>query len=382
MAKGLKILLLEDVPDDAGLVDRMLQREKLEFVTRRVDTREEFIDALIHFRPDVVLSDHGLPQFNSIEALKLCQEHHMKGPFILVTGTVSEEFAVNCLKQGADDYVLKSNLTRLPSAILQAINKREAEQNKLIAEARLKAQNDDLLLINQKLIKTKAELDNFVYSVSHNLKGPLSSIHGLVNLTRLEDPMATNPFGPYLNMIEKSLFKLNETLDEILDYSRNASGELKIEPLSLKRLTQLSIERFKSIGATDMQISIEEDVVSDFYSDAYRISIILNNIIANAIKYHDIKKSKRFIRITLRIGADAVIQVEDNGIGIQSQYLPLIFNMFYRACQQSEGAGLGLYIAREAVHKLEGTISVKSDLDVGSIFTIVLPNQQPHEGFK
>jgi len=378
MANGLKILLLEDVPDDAGLVNRVLQKEKLQFTSQRVDSREEFIDALIHFRPDVVLSDHGLPEFNSIEALKLCQEHQMKGPFILVTGTVSEEFAVNCLKQGADDYVLKSNLTRLPSAIIHALNQRNAEQMKQAAEAKLKAQNDELIQTNQTLIKTKAELDNFVYSVSHNLKGPLSSILGLINLTRHEDAIGANPFSAYMSMIEKNIFRLNETLDEILDYSRNASGDLKIELLSLVRLTHLSVERFKFIeGSHDIRIIVEEDFTSDFYSDAYRVSIILNNVIANALKYHDPHKHNRFVRITLRVGADAVIQIEDNGMGIQPEYLPLIFNMFYRASEESEGAGLGLYIAREAVHKLGGTISVKSQYRIGSIFRIVLPNQQP-----
>ena len=87
-----------------------IQKEKILFKRVRVDTREEFVQALDIFKPDVILSDHSLPQFNSIEALKICQSKKIDVPFILVTGAVSEEFAVNGLKRGADDYVLKSNL--------------------------------------------------------------------------------------------------------------------------------------------------------------------------------------------------------------------------------------------------------------------------------
>jgi len=124
MEKEIKILMLEDMEEDAGLIDEVLQAEKIVFSRVRVDTREEFTDALKKFRPDVVLSDHSLPSFNSIEALKICHENGLNLPFILVTGTVSEEFAVNCLKRGADDYVLKSNLTRLPMAIRYALRRR------------------------------------------------------------------------------------------------------------------------------------------------------------------------------------------------------------------------------------------------------------------
>src|SRR5258706_14635990 len=117
MEKEIKILMLEAMEEDAGLVDRALQKGKIAFTRLRVDTEAEFIAALTTFTSDVILSDHSLPQFNSIEALRICQEKKLNLPFILVTGAVSEEFAVNCLKRGADDYVLKSNLCRRPLAI-------------------------------------------------------------------------------------------------------------------------------------------------------------------------------------------------------------------------------------------------------------------------
>jgi CheY-like chemotaxis protein len=116
MQEELSILLLEDVDEDAHLIERVLKKSGIPFSLHRVDSRAEFEEALSRFSPNVILSDHALPQFNSIEALRLSRSKLSNIPFILVTGTVSEEFAVTCLKQGIDDYILKTNLTRSGTA--------------------------------------------------------------------------------------------------------------------------------------------------------------------------------------------------------------------------------------------------------------------------
>ena len=128
--KKLKILMLEDMESDAGLIEWTLRKANIDFDCIRVDTREEYIDGLNNYHPDVVLSDHSLPQFNSREAYKICKAQNLQVPFILVTGAVSEEFAVSCLKDGIDDYILKDNLTRLPVAIKNSLKQRKLEQLK------------------------------------------------------------------------------------------------------------------------------------------------------------------------------------------------------------------------------------------------------------
>src|SRR4051812_36111939 len=102
MEQPLRILILEDMEEDAGLVEHLLRKSNISFISKRVDERDEFIQAVDDFAPNVILSDHSLPQFNSTEALKICRDKELEVPFILVTGTVSEEFAVESLKQGAD----------------------------------------------------------------------------------------------------------------------------------------------------------------------------------------------------------------------------------------------------------------------------------------
>ncbi len=125
----MKVLMLEDSPDDASLIQKMLQRADVTFEAKVVASRADFVEALSSFCPELILSDHKLPQFSSTEALEICRRRFPFLPFILVTGTVSEEFAASIIRAGADDYLLKNNLKRLPTAIRQAIERKKTEQS-------------------------------------------------------------------------------------------------------------------------------------------------------------------------------------------------------------------------------------------------------------
>lgn len=366
--KDLRILMLEDLEEDAALIERVMKRQGMKFVSKRVDAREEFHDALTSFQPEVILSDHSLPQFNSLDALQICSSMELNVPFILVTGTVSEEFAVNCLKQGADDYVLKSNLVRLPTAITNALKQRQHAEVRRRADLALKEQNDELVKINR-------ELDSFVYSVSHNLRAPLMSVLGLVNIVSIENKPDQNGINRYLEMISESIHKLDDTLKEILDYSRNARSELNFETLDLQELIDSSFLRLAYIdGSQSITKRVEVAGSVKFVCDRYRISVILNNLISNAIKYHDPQKES-FINVSATVNEEeAKIEIVDNGIGIPEELQRRVFDMFFRATEKSEGAGLGLYIVRETVEKLSGTITVESHFAKGSRFTLRIPN--------
>ena len=369
MKKVLRILVLEDMEDDLELIEYTLRKADLKFKTLAVDTREDYINALKKNDIDVILSDHFLPQFNSQEALALYREAGLQIPFILVTGAISEEFAVNTLKQGADDYVLKSNLTRLPTAIINALKQREAEADKMRASDKLRTQYEELIKINK-------ELDSFVYSVSHNLRAPLRSVLGLVSIAKIEDNERGNYFTEYFQMMEASMHKLDETLKEILDYSRNARQEISQDPIDIRQIITENIERMQYMPGSSRiskELIIEDEV--PFRSDKYRISFIVNNLISNAIKYYDSNKENPFLRILIKMNPDEVqMEFEDNGIGIGKEYLNKVFDMFFRATHNNEGAGLGLYIVREAVDKLNGKIVIESELGKGTTFRITIPN--------
>ena len=368
MDKPLKILVLEDVEDDVGLIERELRKGGLTFETNRVDNRPEFIEALRRYDADVILSDHSLPQFNSFEALKLCRRSGITVPFILVTGSVSEEFAVTCLKEGADDYVLKSNLIRLPNAIVNSLKQKQFELERKISDAALREQNDELIKINK-------ELDSFVYSVSHNLRAPLMSVLGLLNLAKMHDKKQES-MDMYFEMMEHSIQKLDETLKEILDYSRNARQDLDVQRIDIRKVVNDSISRLQYMdGSAEVLKTIDIMGEGSLYCDAYRLLVIFSNLLSNSIKYRDQKKPQSLVQFYIQVEKDKlIIRIQDNGIGIAADFLPKIFNMFYRATERSEGAGLGLYIVRETVKKLAGTIRVQSELGVGTTFEIEIPN--------
>lgn len=372
MQKPLKILVLEDVQDDVGLIERELRKGGLSFETTRVDSRQAFIDALRQYHADIILSDHSLPQFNSFEALKLCRRSGISIPFILVTGSVSEEFAVTCLKEGADDYVLKSNLIRLPNAIVNSLKQRELEKERKKSDQALREQNDELVKINK-------ELDSFVYSVSHNLRAPLMSVLGLLNLARIQENK--DQMDQYFEMMEHSIQKLDNTLKEILDYSRNARKEVEVQQVNIRDIVNESIRRLLYMEGSE-QIKKTIDIIeqSPLYADAYRLLVIFNNLLSNSIKYRDPQKEENFIHFYITIEKTMLtIRIQDNGIGIPSNFLPKVFNMFYRATERSEGAGLGLYIVRETVQKLGGKVDVQSEYGVGTTFEIEIPNKVPFQ---
>ena len=375
MNTTLKILILEDVQDDVILVEHALKKDGIRFEMMQVDSQEMFINALHKFSPDIILSDHSLPQFNSMDALKICREQGLNIPFILVTGTMSEEFAVRCLKEGADDYILKLNLTRLSSAIISALKQKKMDSERKEAEKALHLQNKELIKINE-------ELDKFVYSVSHNLRAPLTSVLGLVNIGRMEDGKKDDSFQPLFDMMEKSIKKLDATLKEILNYSRNARSDIAVEKVDLASIIETCLESLEFIEGFDQvkkEICILNDEVS-FYSDSHRLGVIFDDLISNAIRYRDILKKQSKLLIEAEITESAVhILFKDNGIGISEELMPRIFEMFFRATEKSEGAGLGLYIVKEMVKKLGGTIQVSSVIGEGTTFHLEIPNAYPGE---
>lgn len=227
---------------------------------------------------------------------------------------------------------------------------------------------------NEELKKTNQELDNFVYRVSHDLKAPISSTKGLVNIARLETEEKRK--NECIEMIELSMNKLDSFIADILDYSRNSRIEVQPIRIDIEELINdvLSDTHFLR---EERNILIEKKIHANtaFYSDKSRMVFIFNNLISNTIRFSDEDKSTSWLNITIDISeTEAKICVADNGIGIEAEHLDHIYNMFYRATETQMGSGLGLYIVKEAVEKLSGTISVTSEVNKGTTFKISIPN--------
>lgn len=227
--------------------------------------------------------------------------------------------------------------------------------------------------VNVQLRKLNEELDRFVYSASHDLRAPLSSIMGLVEIARLETTMEAKQHC--LDMISSSVKKLDGFINDIIDYSRNQRLELQPEKLDLEAEVMEALAELKYLDKDNkIEKVIEGNGSGTFITDGRRLNVILKNVISNAIRYHKLDQKNPFIKIQIEnTGSKASISIEDNGIGIDEIHLQNIFKMFYRADENSKGSGLGLYIVKETIEKLGGEIKVTSKLDQGSKFIVTLP---------
>lgn len=226
----------------------------------------------------------------------------------------------------------------------------------------------------QKLNEENKELDSFLSSTSHDLRTPIASILGLTYLGRIE--LQEEKARTFMNIIEERIKKLDLIISDILNLSRSKKIDLKIEELDLRELIEETTADIKfNKGASSIFLDYQAHPSHTFKSDYNQVKIILSNLIANAVKYHNLNQEKPFIRVTFKRTRHVVeISVEDNGRGIAKDSVPKIFDMFFRAAEDTEGTGLGLYIVKEALNKIKGIIFVDSEVGKGSKFRIVLEN--------
>lgn len=237
-----------------------------------------------------------------------------------------------------------------------------------------KQTEEELRKINEDLQKTNAELDRFVYSASHDLRAPLMSLLGLINIMELEKKKDNSE---HLDLMRRSIIKLDHFIKEIIDYSYNARTSLEFAHVDFAELIDAAFEQFEYIDNASMierSVEIIEEV--PFYSDTKRIRTVFNNLISNALRYHNRQIPNPIVKIKIQSTARyCIIEIEDNGIGIADEHLDHVFRMFYRATTEKTGSGLGLYIVKEAIDKLEGSVQLSSTLGKGTTFVITLPNR-------
>ncbi len=232
-----------------------------------------------------------------------------------------------------------------------------------------------LLDNNEELRKVNHELDRFVYSVSHDLRAPIASVKGLLTLMR-ENEASDEVKKTYVDMMNTVMDRMDHVIFEILDYSRNSRLEVVAEKMDIVNLVNGAVNTYRHFSPKPVLLEIEENIQSEFYADSRRIQSVLNNLISNAIKYSLKGPQDIQLKVSVHVNSESLkLIISDNGEGIRESYIEKIFDMFYRASNTSSGSGLGLYICREVLKKLEGTISVKSEEGKGTSFSIMVPNR-------
>jgi len=487
MNQRVKILILEHDADDIEFILHELNMRELNFVHDTAATRAEYEKLLREFCPDIVLSDYSFPTFNAMDAFEWKSTICPEVPFIIVSGAVGEEKAVELIKLGVTDYVLKDKIFTLPGKIGRALKEAKSGREKKITEKELReiekrlaeaqsiahignwevelgtgneywsdeiysilglnaadtspSKENFLNLVHpeqrnevraildaaekeqkpfsystrilrdngsiryvyshgkhvfdakgkalrqigilQDVTETKRmeeelrilnkELETFIYRASHDLRGPLSSIIGLTNVSKSE--IRDEASKKYFQMVEASAQKLDATLISLVQSMTMRDMAVHLEDVDFDELIRETLAQLKyHEGFANLEISVKNQVKHPFQSNKLILASVFQNLIQNAIKYQDYHSGQSYLKIQISRKKDGVeIVFDDNGIGIDDHLQEKIFDMYFRGTSSISGTGLGLYIVKTGIEKLKGTICFKSTKGVGTRFTVFLP---------
>jgi signal transduction histidine kinase len=251
------------------------------------------------------------------------------------------------------------------------VSERTSALNEEVTTRRLA--EEKLQHTNQELSKRNTELDNFVYSVSHDLRAPIASVLGLINLAKKDDGALKDM---YLDMIHKSAQQQDHFIREILDQSRNSRLDVKREEIEFQAMIDETFNQLKFATNNGQNENLTKIVKisqeKPFFSDRWRLKVMLNNVISNAIRYRNGKDP--IIHVNVLVNDDyATVEIEDNGKGIASEHLAHVCRMFYRATDDGAGSGLGLYIVKETIDKLKGKLDIDSEIGRGTRVKLEIP---------
>jgi signal transduction histidine kinase len=257
-------------------------------------------------------------------------------------------------------------------------NLKDGEQNYILvygqevtelkkSEERLKHQNTELEKLNH-------ELDQFVYSASHNLRAPLLSVKGLLTLIEQEE-MEVPTRKLFIEEIHKSIQRLDGTIKDIIEYSKNARLDIQPSCIDLEQLIRNTHEDLKFYEGTTVSLELHLEQSAPFYSDERRLKSIVHNIMSNSVKYSDNQKDASWLKVEIETKeSGCILSFTDNGKGIPPEYQSRVFDMFYRATSERSGSGLGLYIVKEMTERIGGTVRLESELGVGTSLRLTFPS--------
>lgn len=274
------------------------------------------------------------------------------------------------LTAGGEPYVIRSahDVTdkELSAKLLREAKEELSEQVQLRTE--------ELQASNSALLATRAELDVFLYQASPDLKGPLCSMEGLLDLGQQEEDPAQQ--RAYFPMMQQTVHKLNRVLESLLSYTKNTHHGVARERIQFGPLLEQVLAGLRGTkGLERVKIKMYSDALSPFYSDAERILTVLKNLVGNSIIFQNYALEEPTVHIWINCSPrEAVVVVRDNGVGMSEGEQAEVFRMFSRSSAQSTGSGLGLFVTGEIVKKLYGHISRQSEPGKGTQVTVRLPS--------
>ncbi len=362
----LRVLVVEDEPADFELVLATLRTAGFQTAGDNVQTLEQFTASVRQNPYDVILADYKLPSWNGLESVEILRREGLDIPVIMVSGALGELTAVECIKQGAADYVLKDHLTRLPESIKRAMR-----------EKRLRLEHKQA---QEELARSNADLEQFAYVASHDLQEPLRMVATYTQLLaeRYRGKLDDNA-DKYIHYAVDGALRMQTLVQDLLIFSRVGRQGIELQSTDCNAVFAIARENLEgAIGESGAKVTC--DSLPEVMADSSQLVQVFQNLIGNAIKFRGAAPPAVHITAEKR-GREWMISVTDNGIGIAPEHMEMIFVIFKRLHTRAEypGSGIGLAVCKKIVERLGGRIWVESRLGQGSSFKFTLIAARPRE---
>ncbi len=392
----IKILLVDDREDNLLSIQSVLERDKYSF--RKANSGDQALKILLkELDFTLILMDVHMPNLNGFETAALIYEREKLKhiPIIFITANNNDNNAFKGYQSGAVDYIYKPinpDLLRAKVAVfvdlyrkthqlltqerklLEINNELEERVNKRTEE--LFKKNSELEVKNVELSRVNNDLDNFVYTASHDLKSPVANIEGLVNLIKeeLEMPvLKVADLTSLVNMIDQSLLRFKKTIGDLTDITKiqKDSGSEEAETINIQEIiSDIKMDIEAVIKESSAVINVELDTFPEINFSRKNFKSIMYNLISNAIKYKDYKRSPEILIKSIQENGYLVITISDNGLGMDLSKDIQIFSMFKRLHDHVEGTGIGLYLVKRIIDNAGGKIEVESKVGKGTTFKL------------
>jgi two-component system, cell cycle sensor histidine kinase and response regulator CckA len=375
MAQHLHILIIEDSEEDCALLLRTLRQSGYELLHKRVDTAKELQNALHERHWDCVISDFSMPGFSGISALQIVREKDPDVPFIFVSGTIGEDVAVDAMRFGAQDYVLKGNLVRLLPAIQRELLEAETRRQHKSSEQKLR-----------QLEKFEA-IGQLAGGIAHDFNNVIGAIMGWAELGEGEVIEGTRAHKFFLRIREQSE-RAGRLTQQLLAYARRQV--LTPSNINLNDIVDESMALLQRLIGE--QIEVKTLLAPDLHTtkaDPAQVEQVLLNLCLNArdamptggqllIETRNLELDQAYClrNGSLSAGTYVRLSVSDSGFGMDSSTMERIFEPFFTTKDQGKGTGLGLATAFGIVKQHLGHIDVYSEIGKGSIFRVYLPSTE------
>jgi signal transduction histidine kinase len=365
--QALRILVIEDTPADAEIEIAELRRAGFDVAADVVDTREQVRERLSKNAYDIILADYSLPTFRGMDAVDIVRERSLTTPLILVTGALNSETAVECVKQGAMDYVLKDHLARLPISVRRALEDVRLRQERARAQEQLANKIEELA-------RSNCDLEQFAYVASHDLQEPLRMVSAYTQLlSERYQGKLDSAADRYISYAVEGATRMQALLEDLLAFSRVGRNGAIPAPTDVESAINDVLKNL-ALALKEYSVTVTCNPLPTILADRFQVVQLFQNLIGNAIKF----RAKRNPCITISAEQKShewLFSVFDNGIGIAEEHKDLVFKIFQRLHTRTEypGNGVGLAICKKIVEQNGGRIWVESELGQGSNFRFTFP---------